>query len=54
MGWIQERAAADRYWYMRTMPGLILDRTAGSVSLEATLHQIRERPRQTSPRAAED
>src|SRR5260370_29683673 len=39
---------------MRAMPALILDRRSGSVTLEAPLHQIRECPHRTLPRAAED
>ena len=42
------------YWYFLAMPGLILDRTAGSVTLKVSLHGIRESLRQTFPRAGED
>ena len=36
------------------MPGLVLDRSGGSVTLEAPLHEIRECLRQKYPRAGED
>src|SRR3989442_7908141 len=36
------------------MPGLVLDRAGGSVTLEVPLHEIRECLRQTFPRAGED
>jgi len=53
-GGTQECAAAGWYWYRRAMPGLILDRRAGSVTLDTTLQQVRKCPRKTRPRAAED
>jgi hypothetical protein len=34
--------ASCGYWYQLAMPGLVLDRSGGSVRLEVSLHEILE------------
>src|SRR5712692_6867539 len=54
LGGLKTALASRTYWYFLAILGLILDRTAGSVTLKVSLHGIRESLRQTFPRAGED